>query len=73
MVKFVVEYGKTGTAPPTPDGRLDAPTFHRNHEPIWSTIGDYAPQARTQSEDDGTFAFEGVRAGPTRKIGRAHV
>jgi Protein of unknown function (DUF938) len=41
MVKFVVEYGKTGTAPPTPDGRLDAPTFHRNHEPIWSTIGGF--------------------------------
>jgi SAM-dependent methyltransferase len=39
MVKFVVEYGKSGTAPPTPDGRLDAPTFHRNHEPIWSAIG----------------------------------
>jgi SAM-dependent methyltransferase len=38
MVKFVVEYGKNGTAPPTPDGRLDAPTFHRNHEPIWSAI-----------------------------------
>jgi hypothetical protein len=41
MVKFVVEYGKTGTAPPTPDGRLDAPTFHRNHEPIWSAIGSF--------------------------------
>jgi hypothetical protein len=41
MVKFVVEYGKTGTAAPTPDGRLDAPTFHRNHEPIWSAIGGF--------------------------------
>jgi hypothetical protein len=41
MAKFVREYGKTGTAPPTPDGRLDAPTFHRNHEPIWSAIGGF--------------------------------
>ena len=22
--------------PTYPDGRLDAPAFHRNHEPIWS-------------------------------------
>jgi SAM-dependent methyltransferase len=40
MVKFVVEYGKD-TAPPAPDGRLDAPTFHRNHEPIWSAIAGF--------------------------------
>jgi hypothetical protein len=46
MVKFVVEYGKPGTVPPTPDGRLDAPTFHRNHEPIWSAIGGFL-EART--------------------------
>jgi hypothetical protein len=31
--KFVVEYGKD-TDPATADGRLDAPTFHRNHGPI---------------------------------------
>ena len=40
MVKFVVEYGKD-SAPPAPDGRLDAPPFHRNHEPIWSALGDF--------------------------------
>ena len=40
MVKFVVEYGKD-TAPPAPDGRLDAPTFHRNHEVIWSAIAGF--------------------------------
>jgi hypothetical protein len=37
MVKFVVDFAKTGT-PPAPDGRLDAPAFHRNREPIWSAI-----------------------------------
>ena len=37
MSKFVVEYGKD-TAPPAADGRLDGPAFHRNHEPIWSTL-----------------------------------
>jgi hypothetical protein len=46
MAKFVVEYGKTGTAPPTADGRLDAPTFHRNHAPIWSAVGGFL-EART--------------------------
>lgn len=45
MVKFVVDYGKGGT-PATPDGRLDAPTFHRNHEPIWSAIAEWL-QAQT--------------------------
>ncbi|MFY9599059.1 MAG: DUF938 domain-containing protein [Pseudolabrys sp.] len=40
MVKFVVEYGKDSDPPP-PDGRLDAPAFHRNHEPIWSAIAGF--------------------------------
>jgi SAM-dependent methyltransferase len=39
MPDFVVEFGNTGK-PPAPDGRLDSPAFHRNHEPIWSAIGD---------------------------------
>src|SRR5262249_43774537 len=39
MVKFVIDYAKTEAAP-SPDGRLDAPAFHRNHEPIWSAISD---------------------------------
>jgi len=38
MSQFVVEYGKAGTAPAMADGRLDAPAFHRNHEPIWSAL-----------------------------------
>jgi tRNA G46 methylase TrmB len=40
MVKFVVEYGKD-TEPPSADGRLDAPSFHRNHDPIWSAIAGF--------------------------------
>jgi len=40
MVKFVVEYGRD-TDPPAADGRLDGPTFHRNHEPIWSAVSDF--------------------------------
>jgi len=40
MVKFVVEYGKD-SEPPLADGRLDAPTFHRNHDPIWFAIADF--------------------------------
>src|SRR5262245_48805487 len=38
MVEFVSDYGRTST-PAQPDGRLDAPPFHRNHEAIWSAIG----------------------------------
>jgi SAM-dependent methyltransferase len=37
MAEFVVEFGKSGT-PPAPDGRLDGPAFHRNHDAIWSAI-----------------------------------
>lgn len=45
MAKFVVEYGKN-TAPPAPDGRLNAPAFHRNLEPIWSAIGAFLGEQR---------------------------
>ena len=40
MVKFVVDFAKTGTPQPA-DGRLDAPAFHRNHEAIWSAIAEF--------------------------------
>jgi len=40
MVKFVVDFAKTGI-PAGPDGRLDAPAFHRNHEAIWSAIAGF--------------------------------
>jgi hypothetical protein len=35
--KFVVEYGRD-TPPPLDDGRLDAPAFHRNGEPILAVV-----------------------------------
>jgi SAM-dependent methyltransferase len=47
MPKFIVDFGSTGT-PPQPDGRLDSPAFHRNHEPIWSAV---APYVGTQTGD----------------------
>jgi len=37
MPDYVVEFGNAGE-PPEPDGRLDAPAFHRNHEPIWQVL-----------------------------------
>lgn len=40
MAKFVVEFGQQ-TPAATPDGRLDAPAFHRNVEPIWGAIGGF--------------------------------
>jgi len=37
MAEYVVEFGKDGR-PIEPDGRLDAPAFHRNHQPIWQVL-----------------------------------
>jgi hypothetical protein len=34
MADDVVEFGRDGW-PLEPGGRLDAPAFHRNHQPIW--------------------------------------
>ncbi len=41
MPPFVVEFGKTDTPPASADGRLDAPAFHRNHEPIWAVLKNF--------------------------------
>jgi hypothetical protein len=35
--EYVVEFGKAGR-PVEPDGRLDAPAFHRNHQAIWAVL-----------------------------------
>ena len=43
MPDFVVEYGRRGQ-PPEPDGRLDGPAFHHNHDAIWSAIGGFLSQ-----------------------------
>jgi len=37
MADDVVEFGKDGR-PVEPDGRLDAPAFHRNRQPIWDVL-----------------------------------
>lgn len=39
MPEFVVDFGAIGR--PRPDGRLDAPAFHSNCEPIWSVLGQF--------------------------------
>lgn len=41
MAKFTVEFGTDGLTRAAADGRLDAPAFHRNHEPIWSAISGF--------------------------------
>ena len=40
MAKPVTEFGRDGR-PGEPDGRLDAPAFHRNHQPIWAVLGPF--------------------------------
>jgi len=42
MSKFIVDYGTA--VPSAPDGRLDGPAFHRNHEPIWSAMAGWLQQ-----------------------------
>lgn len=37
MAEYLVEFGKDGGRVEA-DGRLDAPAFHRNHEPIWAAL-----------------------------------
>ncbi|KWV44547.1 SAM-dependent methyltransferase [Bradyrhizobium macuxiense] len=37
MAEYAAEFGKDGR-PVEADGRLDAPAFHRNHEPIWTIL-----------------------------------
>ena len=39
MSRPTFEFGKGGLPPAGEDGRLDAPAFHRNAEPIWTAIG----------------------------------
>lgn len=34
------EFGRNGSPPAAADGKLDAPAFHRNAEPIWEAIKD---------------------------------
>jgi SAM-dependent methyltransferase len=45
MPKFVTDFGSLGK-PAAPDGRLDGPAFHRNHEPIWAAISPFMLGAR---------------------------
>jgi SAM-dependent methyltransferase len=40
VADYVVEFGRTGPAA-EPDGRLDAPAFHRNHRAIWSVLAPF--------------------------------
>ena len=37
MAEYAVEFGKDGRRV-EPDGRLDAPAFHRNHQAIWAVL-----------------------------------
>ena len=39
MTQYVAEFGRDVRA--EPDGRLDAPAFHRNHRPIWTVLERY--------------------------------
>jgi SAM-dependent methyltransferase len=66
MPRFVVEFGKVGK-PPEPDGRLDAPAFHRNHEPIWSAIKGYLhrPGGNVLELGSGTGQHAAAFAGRT--------
>jgi hypothetical protein len=40
VAEYVVEFGKDGGRIEL-DGRLDAPAFHRNHQPIWAVLSGF--------------------------------
>ena len=40
MAEWITEFGRDGR-PTTPDGGLDAPAFHRNHQAIWAVLGQF--------------------------------
>jgi SAM-dependent methyltransferase len=37
LAEWIAEFGRDGR-PTTPDGGLDAPAFHRNHQAIWAVL-----------------------------------
>ena len=39
VTEHLTEFGREGTI--ENDGRLDAPAFHRNHQPIWAVLQNY--------------------------------
>jgi SAM-dependent methyltransferase len=58
--RFTVEFStQTGGAA---DGRLDAPTFQRNHEPIWSVIGPWLSEQSGDAVEIGSGTGQHVVA-----------
>ncbi len=53
MSGFVSDYSKI-PQPQDLGGRLDAPTFHRNHDPIWSAIGPWLAQQDGEALEIGS-------------------
>jgi SAM-dependent methyltransferase len=48
------EFGKAGLPPPAADGRLDAPAFHRNQEPIWAVLSRFLSEGDVLEIGSGT-------------------
>lgn len=67
MVEFVVDFSELGKGP-FGDGRLDAPAFHRNCEPIWSALGPFLESERGHvleaGSGTGQHAIEYARRAP---------
>lgn len=61
MTNYVVEFGKDGR-PVEPDGRLDAPAFHRNHEAIWSVLARFLQGRRGDVLEAGSGTGQHVVA-----------
>ena len=69
MAGFVVEFGKSAT-PTAPDGRLDGPAFHRNHDAIWSAMTGFlgAPEGNVLELGSGTGQHASTFAGRTPQL-----
>ena len=69
MAEFVVEFGKSAT-PTAPDGRLDGPAFHRNHDAIWSAMTGFlgAQRGNVLELGSGTGQHASTFAGRTPQL-----
>jgi SAM-dependent methyltransferase len=68
MPEYTVQFGKPAQ-PAAPDGRLDAPAFHRNHEPIWALLSAFLQDRAGDVLELGSGTGQHVVAYARRNLG----
>lgn len=65
--QFVADYSKTGQI--AKDGRLDAPPFHRNHDPIWEVLRPFVEGRQGEALEVGSGTGQHVAVFAQRSPG----